>query len=310
MAFKTADPEASTAGVNETKSGIPFWTPPAGEGGKWKNSRIRILPPRDDHPDNKYYHWIATHGNLPGARGPVRCPQKNDNLPCPACVIGNDLWQANRKEDARKWFSSWRGFVNIVVLNANGDVEDPTVKVWGMPKTLLEEDLDGPNGKISELPKAERDITSLTTGRDVFVRRKGKEAKDTRYEVSLAPDASPFLVGVSDADGLVIDKIAEACVFLPDIYPRVDQTQISGLLEAGSRPALPPENDPFADDDDGDVVDGEFKSIPAVPETYNPFPDNDDDEDEEDAAPAPATTGVSKEVSEARKRLQARLGGS
>lgn len=307
MGFKEADPEASRAGLAETKgSGIPFWTPPAGEAGKAKTTRIRILPPRDDHPDNKYYFWVATHGNLPGARGPVRCPQKNDNLPCPACEIGNDLWQANRREDARKWFSSWRGLVNIIVLNAEGEVpSDPKVQVWGVPKTLLTDELEE---KIAELPEGKRNIASLLAGRDVFVRRRGKDVQDTKYEIALAPNATAFLADNPD----LLEKLGEEMIFLPSVYPATSELDISGLLEAKPRGALPPHVDPF----DDDTVEGVFAEVlPAVPETYEapaptksapPFGDDDDDED---AAPPAAPAGtVSKEVSEARRRLAQRLG--
>ena len=305
--WKEADPEQSAAGRNEIRSGVRFWTPPSGEGSKpWKTSRVRIMPPHEDNTDNKYYHWIAVHGNLPGSDRPVRCPAKNDNYTCPACEEGNRLWNLGDKDKARKFFASWRAFVNVIVLTADGDIpEDATIQVWGIAKTTLD-DLEA---KIGELDKGERNIASPTeAGRDIFVRRRGKGAEDTKYEIAPAPQQSAF----PDMDKLE-ELMEEGLYLLPEIYPVIEQTHITALLS----PAKPRHVDPFEDEEEEeeDVIEGVFTTTESAKVT-SPFgddeEDNGEDEDTEMAPqkvkPTPALAkGVKSSAASARERLLARM---
>lgn len=299
MPWKDEDEEESIAGRNEARSGVAFWTPP-GVKNKWTTSRVRIMPPHEMNKDGKFYYWVATHGNLPGADRPILCVNKMFDRPCPACDAGNQLWRAGKKEDARKFFSSYRGMMNVVVLDMEtGEPEDGAqIEVWGAPRSLLEDLIE----QVEQLPKGSRAISSPSKGRDVFVRRKGTSATDTNYEVKLAGEASEVseeIMEMLEGDNLY---------FLPDIYPEPETEHVAGLLvEAPAQKRLTTA-DPFAEDEDEEEeekpIEGNFREVSS-----NPFPDEDDDEDEEeeDDDEVPPSRGSDK-ASEARRRLQERLG--
>ena len=327
MPMKKANADESLRGKDEV-AGSFFWTPPAGDNGKFRTTRIRILPPHEDNPDNKFYSWAAVHGSLPGVKRAVRCPAKMDDGVCPACDFGNEQWQANKKEVARKFFSSWKALVNIIVLDADGNApEGAQVKVWSIAKGTAEELLN----LIEELPKAERDITDVAYGRDVFIRRKGAGPEDTKYEIRLAEGASPL------ADE-TIEMADKELFLLTNVYKRDDAEKIEGYMTAGARPKMlaPVTSDPFADDDEEEVIKAEYRVMPEPEEEEDddeeevivqtpppprstvvkresraadaaerdtPFDADDDDDDDE--APAPLTTAQS----EAKAKLMARLRG-
>lgn len=256
MGYKEADMDESIAERDRVRSGVPFWTVPTGKKpGAFAATRIRILPPRDDHPSNTFYYWAAVHGNLPGSERPVLCPNRMFDETCPACVEANNLQRQGFKDDARELFPSWKALVNVVVLDDDGNIpDDAEPLVWSMPKGVMEDLIS----KIEELPKAQRNITSPKSGRDIIIRRKGKGAKDTKYEVHLG-DAGEF----DESD------IFDAMHFLPDVYPKVAGVRITGLLTA----APPQLSDPFGDDDD--TVTGDYREV------------GDDDESDDEPEPEP-----------------------
>ena len=312
-AWKEASAEESASGLNDIKSNNQFWKVPSGQNGKWAVSRIRIMPPHVDSPSSKYYTWVATHGGLPGSSTPIYCPQKNDNKPCPACERGNLLWNQGDKAEARKFFSSWRGFVNVIVLTPEGEIPDEAeIKVWGMPKTLLE-DLES---KIAELPAGTRNIASPTAaGRDIFVRRKGTGTEDTKYEITPAPEQSAF-PDLDRLEELMEVEGAGLRLLTTGTYPRPPAKDIAGLLVA----AKP--QDSFEDDDDevpfrnDDAIDGDFAIITEPSSPPNPFGDDDDDDarpDDNDPdadlkAGLAASAAKSSGVSAARQRLLEKMG--
>ena len=313
MAFKKTIEDDADAGMESVK-GSKTWSPPAGENGAWKKTRVRILPARSDHPHNYFWNWYPIHGNLPGAGRGIICPAKDKDEECPACEVGNQLWNAGKKEQARKFFSSWRAAMNILVLNRDGSVPDGTfdekgnlyptaIKIYVPGKENLENLRALIKSEIDD--KGLRDITDPETGRDVFIRRKGTDAKTTRYEISMAETVSAL-----DADVLEALEADESLLHdLTKVFATVATERIAGFLEAPSRKALPsPHKDPFADDDDDDddddVVEGSF----TVKE---------DEEDEDDeVVPAPSAvrrvskvkkSSSSEKTDAARKRLNDRL---
>lgn len=322
MPMKKANADESLRGKDEV-AGSFFWTPPAGENGKFRTTRIRILPPHEDNPDNKFYSWNAVHGSLPGVKRAVRCPAKMDDSPCPACDHGNELWQANKKDEARKFFSSWKALTNIIVLDAEGNAPDGAqVKVWSIAKGTMEELLN----LIEELPKTERDITDVSYGRDVFIRRKGAGPEDTKYEIRLAEAASPL------EDDLI--TMADKELFLLTTVYKKEAEKIEGFMTAGARPRMlaAPTKDPFADDDDEEdtSIKAEYRVVPEeeddddeevvqtpppprTPRVRTPAPverettpfDIEDDDDEEADAPATLTDAQQ----DAKAKLMARLRG-
>lgn len=292
MSYKQADVDESEQGMSRIRGTVPYWTPPEG------NNLIRILPPRDDHPDNTYYWWVATHGKLPGANRPVLCNNKMYDEPCAACALGNSLWNSGRKDDARKFFASWRAFANILVLNRDGSVpEDAEVKVWGMPKTVME----SLQAKLKERPKNERGVSNVIDGFNIKVRRTGKGTEDTKYEIDAQDNPSDL---PDEAVELLDNMIA-----LDKIYARVDN--IHTLLEAPKtvgRPQLTtPISDPWdveEDEEEKGVVESSYRVI--------------DEEAEAPAAPPqvarakdkPADPRKAEAQADARARLMAKLKGS
>lgn len=303
MAYKAASVDASEEGMNRVGGKIPFLTIPGGTPPQWKTTRLRIYPPRDDHPDDTYYFWVATHGKLPGANRPILCPQKMYDEFCPACEIGNKLWNEGRKEDARPFFASWRAMVNVVVLNRDGTLpDDASIKVWGIPKGVME-DLQA---KLKELPKNKRDITNPIGGYDILVRRKGTGldgGKDTTYEINTVPDPSDL----SDLGDAAIDFL-DQMIALDTIYERSSGERVAGLLEAPKTVGTPrlaaPVVDPWDEDDEDNnvveanytVVDADAEPAPAPAAKAAP------------RAPAKSAKPANANQQEARDRLLAKLG--
>lgn len=295
MPIKATDIDQSQKGAEEIRSGIPFWTPPAGEK-EWKETLVRVFPPREDHVDNKYYHWLPTHGNLPGAGRPVLCPKKMNDDPCPACDMGNVLWNEGNKEAARKFFSSWRAFVNMVVLNRDGTLpEDATVKVWGIPKQFFEDHF---LPKTSSLPRESRDFTAVKGGRNILIGRKGKSAKDTKYDlVFKEPSDWPE----------AMEELVEELTFLPNIYATPTSKEIRGLLappadtdDDDERPRRRlPEGDPWGD------VPKDKPQTEAIEGEWHHADDDDDDHTTEDEETPPRAQ--SEGTGEARRRLADKL---
>lgn len=310
--YRKADVTASEKGMERIKGGIPFWKPPAGAGDKFKTSLVRILPPRDDHPDDSYFFWVALHGNLPGAGRPIVCPKKMNDEPCAACDAGNALWNAGRKQDAYQFFSSWRACVNIVVLNPDGSVpEDAVIIPWAISKDTFTS-LDG---KLSDRPKAQRDITDVEHGYNIKLKRKGTSAQDTKYEIDAADNPSPVapeILAMMDEDE---DHQCELWP-LDRLYPRTEPARIVALLTVPNRPAITAGAYADEDDEEDDVVEGSFTTVEDDDEeedaVVHPF-DVDEDEEEDDVVVTPVTTRKSKvsgptaAVTEARDRLAAAL---
>lgn len=307
--FKKANARESLDGMKDVKSGTPFFSPKGGEkANQWGVSRIRILPPREDHPNDRFYLWAATHGNLPGSDFPVYCPQKNGESPepCAACAISRRYYQAGDKDNGLKFSAGFRGLTNVLLLNQNGDeLENDEVLVWAVPRTLLEDI----SAKILEVNGADKDpsiepvdITDPIDGYDIILRRKGSKIKDTRYEVAVCPESTPIPEAALD----LLDNMHD----LTEVYPPVDGDRIKLLLEApegGDHPALPA-GDPFdTGDDDGPpdgAVDGQFKEL---------FPDDEGEEEpDEEETPPPADSkekaraGLAEKLAERRAAAAAK----
>jgi hypothetical protein len=279
MAYKKASEEASEEGLKEVQSGANWFKPSKGE------NRIRILPPHEDHPNEKWYEWVALHGNLPGAGKPVKCPAKMYDKPCPACIVANQYYARGDKDGAREFSSTWRALVNLVELDTDGEVDDDAeITTWAMPRGTLE-DL---NALIKKLPKGKRDISDPETGRDVIITKKGTGQK-TQYRTELAGDPS-------EVDAVVYELLdTDDLRLLGTIYPDFKPAQIEAFLEAAKG------EDPW-DDDDEDEAPPPRKAIAApkkgkaVEAEYRVV--EEDDEDDDDPPPAPRRAKKAKPVEE------------
>lgn len=313
--YRKANVDASAKGMDRIKGGVPFWKPPAGTGEKFKTTRLRILPPREDHPDDTYYFWVALHGNLPGAGRPILCPKKMNGDPCSACDYGNVLWNAGNKDAARDFFSSWRACVNMVALNADGSCpEDATIIPWAISK----ETFTSLDSKLGERPKAQRDITDVENGYDVLLARKGTDAQHTKYEIRCVDTASP----VADEILAMMDETDDHATELwplDRLYPTTDSEKIRAFLEAPKTPKnlITGGADAFADDeDDDDFVEGAFTAVEEEEEDDD-LPWEEEEEPPVAALPeppkpatrGPRTSGPTAGQREARSRLEAALAG-
>lgn len=288
MGFKVASMDEAYKGEKEMQGGANFFTPAAGKGkNDWGVTRLRILPPRDDHPFGHYYFPVAVH-SIESAGRPVWCPAKNANQFCPACALAAETQRTQGKDAANGMWASWRAVVNVVQLNNDGSVpDDAEIQVWAMPKTKV---FDVLQAKLRELKaKGEPDDpTHPLQGRDIWVRRKGS-GRQTDYEVQIEPT-------VSELDDKIIDMFDDNAYDLPTVYSAESPEQITGYL-TGEAPAS--SNRQLASAkvqspwEDANTVEGEVREIPA-PKASTPF-DDEEEEDGEDPQPSGAVIGNAKE---------------
>jgi hypothetical protein len=302
MGFKIASMDEAYKGEKDMAGGANFFTPAAGKGPKdWGTTRVRILPPRDDHPLGHYYFPVAVH-SIEGAGRPVWCPAKNANQFCPACALAAETQRTQGRLAASGMWASWRALVNVVRLNDDGSVpDDVEVQVWAMPKTKI---FDVLQAKLRELKAKGQpdDPTHPLEGRDIWVRRKGAGKESTEYEI--APDRD-----VSELDDKIIDLLDSSMYDLPFVYSQESAENITGYLTgepaAGATPRIAAAKVASPWDDTAPAIEGEVREIPAVvsaaaPST--PFDADEDDEDGEDPQPSGAVIGSAKD------RLKASLG--
>lgn len=322
MAFKKSSVDAAEKANDKIKSN-KTWSPPAGEDGDWRETRVRFLPQGENstQDDDNYFYWAPVHSGLPGARFGVICPRMQHGLPCAACDLAQELFSAGKRDKASPWWPKFKAAVNLVPLKKNGKLQtdedgEPIVKIqtWIAPKTLWE-DLQA---KIKKLPKADRDVTNIVTGVDSYINRKGTKMEDTKYEIRLNLDPSGGAIHTALQDEVIALVEADDSVLrdLTTIFQEVSSEKVEQLMTAPAPKALAAgkSSSAYADDDDeededDDVIEGEVR---VIPEPDGPDED-DDDEDEEPAPPvrkakAPAVDKKAKE-SEAQQKLLAKLKG-
>lgn len=281
------NPDEWTKGIGGAFS---FFSP---KGGKkdFVDNRIRLLPPHSDSADGKFYKWVAIHGNLPGIGRPVYCPYKNDGEQCPACAKSKEHYDRGDKAGGSEWGSTWRAMVNLITFDEDGDVIDGEIKVWGMPKTVMEE----LKRVVSKLPAGTRNVAHPLTGRDIIISRKG-EKLGTDYRVTVE-DVSE----VSDAVLEILEE-PDGLSLLDSVYEKKGPSFIAGLLTAPNVEV----DDPFdAEDvlwepDVEEIIEAEVREIVEPEPEEEPAPSK-----RGKAAPkaAAATVGESP-----RDRLKKSLG--
>lgn len=321
--YQEDDVDASIAGRNDVK-GRPFWTPPAD-----KSSRVIIMPPpanKTPNDDGKvtFYTWVPLHNYLPGSGQPVLCPRKHTNgaQRCPSCELSDEYRRNGNEKMTMKFAPTWRGLVNVLVLDGKGALTPDTRPLWwGMPKRTLEDLLN----KIEERKSNGEDmrITSPRHGRHVFVRRTGSDDK-TRYEIAPSEQQSPWK--------------PEMAAFLPkmnsleieECYTLLPAERIAGMLKAapanGGWGADTEAEDINPDDIFGrpEATEGVFREVVpqlAPVEDENPFGEppedeiedpfasvvEDDDEAPFETGPPPAAANAPNRVAAAREKLQASI---
>ena len=263
-AWKDVDIEDSIAHKDDVRSGVPFLTLEPGKNGKFKKTYLRIMPPRADFPKDTFYLWQKVHFiSANGVRRSVLCTEP-DTGACRICTHANELTRNGMKSQADELYGRWRGLVNVVEVDAEGNVpEDGKVVVWAAPKETLTNLLND----VADLKKSRKNIHNPETGSDVWVRRKGKGREDTAYEVGVVDTSSVFNGGNFD--------LLEDMHDLTMVYPVLEDHKIAGLLA--------PAKDPFSEDDE--VIEGEVRPIRDTRRQLPAGRDDDDDDEGEDEAP-------------------------
>lgn len=201
-----------------------WWKPQSGDGNRWGDNFIRILPAHTNMEGN-FYFGIPMHFGVGPNNAIVPCPRQGHGEPCPICVEGFALRDAGKEEEGNRMLPNWAGYMNVVVLGQDGEPEgkDPKVRVYSANRAVLDELLDIIEQKYG-------DITSLETGHNINIRRKGEKFK-TKYQVAAATEPSAF-----DHAELV-----ESLHDLGKISPYRSFDTLKGLMAGETR------KDPFAE---------------------------------------------------------------
>lgn len=234
MGWKKANVDDVKAGRDETRSGPPFFKPEPGKNGKKKTTWIRILPPRDDSPSERWYLWVRIHFGVGSNNRQLQCLQQYDQF-CPICEDVKRLKDEGDDKEADNLRSKYRALMNVVEYDDKLNIVDNKILVWSVSTDLLKD-------LVNEAD--DDDISDVMHGRDVGVTRKGSGFKDTRYTLALE-DPSQFNGG---DDSLLGDGLYD----LSEVYTKMEAPRLVKLLTSG-RP------DPWADDD---AVEGEVRELP------------------------------------------------
>lgn len=244
-----------------------WWKPESGEGNRWKDNFIRILPPHINM-EGKFYLGLPLHFDIGPTKAVVPCPRKGLQSPCPLCAEGFRLRDDGKEQEGNDLLPSWQGYMNVVLLDDSGAPagKDPKVRVLSASRAILDELLDMMEQKLG-------DITHLETGHNINIRRKGEKFK-TKYQVGAATDSSAFdypelVAGLHDLTKIspyrpfevlagLLEGEARKDPFAPVEAPAEERPAISGPVKpAGgmSFDAPPPDNE-----------DAEQQGTPSVPD--------------------------------------------
>lgn len=171
-------------------SNTAFWKPKAGNG-EFVANYIRVLPPHESMEGKLFQpvslHWMPDNTNF-------ICVRRMFNQQCPVCNKGFEVMNAGgkskeAKDNARKFWSNWTAYVNIVLLNKDGTVADENPKLWGASSDVTDLFLDMLQDEECG------DFTDLETGRNLMVRcKKTEDGGYTKYDYSIrfSPNQTPF----------------------------------------------------------------------------------------------------------------------
>lgn len=272
MAWKKANPAAVKEALDEMQSGPPFLKLDSGKKGKTKKTWIRILPPREDHPNDRWFYNVKVHFSVGPNNRSIECLQPHDQV-CPVCIEVDRLNREGYDKEAKEMRAQWRAVMNVVEYEDDFSIADDKIKVWAPSRSLVTDIIN----LTDDLNDDEKDISDPETGRDICVARKGTTRNDVRYDVELEEEPSQF----NNGDFELLEDLHD----LTTVYVRLEVNRVQKLLTSG-----------FGDEDEGAVVDGEYHEVAKLPagkktkktRTPKPEPEEDDDEEEEEEAPQPA----------------------
>ncbi len=162
-----------------------WWKPKAGEGNRWKDNPIRILPPHRAM-EGKLYWGIPLHFGVGPGNAVIPCPRKAFNQRCPICDEGFKLLNEGKREDGLDNLPTWAGYMNVVPLNEDGTPEgdNPKVRVWSASRGIIDD--------IIDILETLGDFTDPAKGHDINVRRRGTSKKNTKYQTAAATEPTAF----------------------------------------------------------------------------------------------------------------------
>ena len=278
VGYKKASPTAAREGLDEVRSGVPFLKLEPGKKGKSKKTWIRAMPPRADHPNDRFYLWVKVHFGVGQNNRSLQCLLPDDRF-CPVCAEVERLKTEGYPKESDAMRGKWRALLNVVQFDDHGAIVDDEVKVWSIGRDLLTDLLD----EADALDEDENDISDPETGRDISVGRKGTGRNDTRYTVEVADEASQFNEGDFD----LLEELPD----LTQVYQKMEPANAQRLLTSG-------QVDPWADEDD--VVEGEVREVEAPvgrkAGRVRDLPKDDEDEEEDDLPLDPPAPGRAKKT--------------
>lgn len=276
---------AASREAREQMDDTLWWKPQTGEGNRWADNFIRILPAHKTMA-GKFYLGIPLHFRVGPGNAIVPCPRKAFGEACPICVRGFELQAGGKQQEGGDMLPSWRAYVNVVPLDSNGEPEgeNPKVRVFEASKTVLDEILD-----IMESPKY-GDVTSLERGHNINIRKRvigNDPKKHTRYQVAAATEATAF-----DHPELV-----NGLHDLGKISPYRSADVLAGLLEGEAR------KDPFAAveaPEDKPAITGPVQQPGGM--SFEAPPDDEQESTEAESGPSVAAAGQTMEEAQAALR--------
>lgn len=266
VAYKKASAVESREGIKDVQSGPPFLKLEAGKGKRAKKNWIYILPPREDHPNDRWYLWQKLHFSVGPNNRTVMCLQQYDAF-CPICAEVDRLKREGYEEESKEMRAKWRALVNVVLLNEKNEIVDDEIKVWTTGRDLIDAITDFTN----DLPEDLADISDPFTGRAAFIERVGTGQRDTRYTAGIdeGDDPAPFRdCFKSDED---MDEFLEKLYDLTAVYERIEPAKLTGLLTDGGtpweeeKPAIPERSSRSRRDDgppdDEEIAEGQYEEV-------------------------------------------------
>ena len=209
----------ATADARAQMADQTWWKPASGEGNRWGDNLIRIMPPHQSQ-DGKLYWGVPLHFGVGPNQAIMPCPRKAFQQPCPVCAAGFSLRNAGKEEAGNDLLPSWAGYMCVVPIDEEGKPlgDNPKIRIWSASGGIMDDLLD-----ILEDPK-KGDFTNLEQGFDINVRKRGSGKKGTKYQTVCAPEPSAF----------PMPELAEGVIDLTKISPFVSIEVMQAALEGTS----------------------------------------------------------------------------
>lgn len=187
-------------------------------------THVRILPPHEDA--KSWFREYYEHGLRPeGKFQTYTCP-KVQNLPCPICEHGDELYDTKEEENivAAKRFRPKKQYLYNVYIHSSPDGKSLKDGIHVMKsgslvfKELMEYDSDHAGGW--------GDITNLIGGVEFRIERSGRGRYDTKYSAKPIPQRTN-IIDKLDAEGYVIGQPT----LLAGVYPPQPYDKLAECLK-------------------------------------------------------------------------------